>query len=265
MGAGLMTVLPFRTLERAPQAVERVALNMAQLSPFGISEQWLLRHCGDRHWALIASALGQERALFRDPMGRSIYAAFCATSLELTPPGTALLGERAEIRSSLFQISPSRIGSSHLIAGPDGRLARLRMISCFVTHDGDGSNRHLLRSAPAGLADLLPAPEPLIALDQQARRQVREFRSLRPQFPPCLTCTPSLALDFNAVGLLYFPVFSQIAERAQGRDTALLRRDLVYLGNIDPGDQIESFAQGSTLTLHATTGRVLGVARSLYA
>ncbi|MEM1360359.1 MAG: hypothetical protein AAGF94_01415 [Pseudomonadota bacterium] len=39
---------------------------MTQLSPFRLSEQWLSRNCGDRHWALISDALGQQRARFHD-------------------------------------------------------------------------------------------------------------------------------------------------------------------------------------------------------
>ena len=88
---------------------------MMQLGHQGISEQWVQRFCGDQHWSLIASALGQDRAVFHDEAGRPIYAAFCATDLTLSHPRPDLLGADALMHANLFRVSGSQTGSVHLL------------------------------------------------------------------------------------------------------------------------------------------------------
>ncbi|QDL93691.1 hypothetical protein FDP22_11145 [Paroceanicella profunda] len=212
---------------------------MAQLGPDGLSEQWLLRDCGDRHWQLIALAMGQARAVFTDADGRPVYAAFCATSLELEAPGPGALGGVLGLRSALFRLGASRIGSIHHLA-VDGRPAgRLRMISTFVGHGPEGGNRGILRRPPLRRVVLPEAGPELSDLAAHSRATVRALAPARPEPAPLLAVTPCPALDFNAVGLLYFPAFSALAERARtARPGPLARRDVIYLGNVDPGDSI---------------------------
>ena len=82
-----MQILRHHPPHPMPTRQDRLRLGMMHLSPNGLSEQWLLRHLGDRHWDLIAAAVGQEGIAFRDADGAQVYAAFCATSLDL--PGQA--------------------------------------------------------------------------------------------------------------------------------------------------------------------------------
>lgn len=244
-----MSVLAFQHSADAVACEDRIALNMAQLAPTGLSEQWLLRDCGDRHWALIARALGQDQAVFRAPDGRAVYAAFCATALDLTLPERALLGQTLHIRSELSLVSGTRIGSVHHLSSASGPLGQLRMISAFVSHDADGSNRRLMRNPPAGVMRLPCAPESLLAMDAQARQTRQDLRHWRPEGPPLGSATPVPALDFNAVGLLYFPSFSRIAEQIRPAASPLRRRDVTYLGNIDQGETILAHDRGDALVL----------------
>lgn len=230
---------------------ERVSLGMMQLCPFGLSEQWLLRDCGDRHWRLIAEALGQTGIAFRDAEGHPVYAAFCATELALEAQKSPLLGQEIEITSSLHEVAAHRIGSEHWVHGPDGPLATLRMISCFLRHDGSGSNRKLLRSNLPGLGELPPSTPGLSEQNQIARRHARTIRMQNASGAALLCHTPVPNLDFNAVGLLYFPTFSKIAEIARPSPAPLARRDVVYLGNLDPGEAISVRETETELRLYA--------------
>ncbi|WP_138472989.1 Pnap_2097 family protein [Poseidonocella sp. HB161398] len=240
----------------APQSRARLRLGMAQLSPWGLSEQWLLRDCGDRHWALIAGAAGQAGTDFRDAEGRPVYAAFCTTSLQLAPIAAPPLGEEAAIASRLFSLGPNRLGSLHLVSGPQGPLGRVAMVSCFLCHDGTGSNRRLLRSALPGLRPPPAAPPELAALAARARIGARAARDMAAG-SPLLRYQPVPALDFNAAGLLYFPAYSKIAEIARPAAGPLERREITYLGNLDPGEAVLAEAQGGGLLLRAEEGRVL--------
>ncbi|TMV72321.1 hypothetical protein FGG78_29690 [Thioclava sp. BHET1] len=231
----------------------RLRLGMMQLSPFGLSEQWLLRDGGDRHWSLIADALGQSGGIFRDAQGHAVYAAFSATELTLHPPPRALLGTELSVSSHLYALAPNRLGSEHHLHGPEGPLGRLRMITCFLRHDESGSNRRLLRSTPRGLGDLAPAPRALLAFHDRARGRARAALANPPAGPPALRYQPVPALDFNAVGLLYFPTFARIAEGALPISAPLARREIVYLGNIDPGETISATGGPPDLRLMAGT------------
>jgi len=232
-----MTALALATLPPRVEARESVTLAMTHLSPFGLSEQWLLRDAGDRHWALIAQAMGQKQAVFTDANGRPVYAAFCATRLDLEPAAPTL-GERIVITSTLYAVSSTRIGSCHLLCQGARVLARLTMISVFVSRDASGSNRRIVRNAPRTRIDLPPAPHALADLGDRARAVSRDLRGHRLRQPAVSRIAPIPALDFNAVGLLYFPTFSRLAETAGPTAGALRAREVVYLGNIDPGEAV---------------------------
>ena len=258
-----MSVLPFTRPLAAPELTETLVCGMMQLSPTGLAEQWLLRDCGDRHWRLIAQALGQTRAVFADASGRAIYAAFCTTALELFP-SAPLLGETVEVRSTLAAVSAARIGSEHVITAQGVPVARLRMISAFVAQDGSGSNKQLVRSLPAAVMSLPPAAETLMALDRRARAVRHDLRAQGSDGAVLARLTPVPALDFNAVGLLYFPSFSRLAETARPAAGPLCRRDVVYCGNLDPGETVEIRETGPALTLSAGA-RVIGHVATLAA
>lgn len=240
---------------------ERMVLGMRHLSPFGLAEPWLLRDCGDRHWALIARAMGQERAVFADALGRPVYAAFCATRLDLAPVRRTLLGETVEIGSNLCALTPVRLGSVHRLTAGGRELARLEMISTFVSHDGSGSNRRILRSAPLGRLELPQAGADLLELENNARSLARAARARSP-VAAIHAEVPAPALDFNAVGLLYFPTFSRLAETAQPGRTALARREVVHLGNVDPGEAVSLHPAPCGLDVRRGDGEIIAHIRT---
>lgn len=245
-------------------------LGMAQLSPAGLSEQWVLRFCGDQHWALIAKALGQRSAVFHAADGRPVYAAFCATSLRLPAPSRALLGQDARIESKLFAVSDTRTGSQHRILVAGKVVAELWMISTFVSHDASGSNTRIYRNNVLGEMHLPEAEAGLMQLDGAARDTARRLRKSWPcGAQPIYTERPTPSLDFNAVGLLYFPTFSRIAEQADylrtGRPDPAPGRDVVYLGNINQGDTVHVCDHGPMMVMTRGDGTPIAVLRSLSA
>lgn len=261
-----MNVVAFAPRPAEIRAIAQLRLGMAHLSPFGLSEQWLLRDGGDRHWDLIATALGQDRAVFRGADGRPAYAAFCATSLEFTPPAASLLGQQAEVHSALYALSATRLGSLHTWRCDATQVARLRMISTFVSHDESGLNRRIERNQPHGQVELAAAPESLVVLDLRARNIARALRNSRPDSAPVYRETPSAALDFNAVGLLYFPTFSRLVETATARGgrTAgpLSCRDVVYLANIELGEGLRLYGHGQDCLMRREDGRLVAFAHT---
>lgn len=221
----------------APALSETHTLGMAEMGVRGLSENWLLRRAGDLHWRLIARAMGQRGAVFTCAQGKPLYAAFCASQMRLTQPSLPQLGDRITLTATLTRVGRSRLASETRLALDGHPIGHIRLISTFVGHGRDGDNRSILRRAPRVMVAPPEAPARLVTLAQRAARIAAA--------PPVLigepqTLLPCPAMDFNAAGLLYFPSFTALAERAafaRGADhTRLIRaRDVVYLGNVDPG------------------------------
>lgn len=222
---------------------ESHVLGMAEMGFRGLSEQWLMRRAGDLHWRLIAQAMGQREAVFACAGGRPLYAAFCASRLVLDRPEAPRLGGRLDLSARLFRVGRSRLGSLVMLCDAGGIVGRIALVSAFVGRAEEGGNRSLARRAPRALA--LPSATDT-GLDALARGVARVAAALRGRAPEGrgLELTPCPGLDFNAAGLLYFPSFAALADRAEfaagvAPDQPLAGRDAIFLGNVEPGEPVE--------------------------
>jgi probable biosynthetic protein (TIGR04098 family) len=92
-----------------------------------------------------------------------------------------------------------------------------------------------------------------------ARGHSRALRQSAEFGPRIVSYTPVSALDFNAVGLLYFPTFSRIAEMARPTLGPLCHRDVVYVSNLNPGETIHVHGTGDSPLTLATDDRPLAI------
>lgn len=235
-----MTLLT--NISRYAVQVETHRLGMAECGYRGLSENWLLKRLGDVHWQLIAEALGQDTAVFSDATGAPVYAAFCAISLEIAAPAAAVPGAQLGIVSRLRRLSAARLISMHDLEIGGQPFGTLTMISAFVRHGADRRNNAILRVQPAGRLDVVPmAPGEDQGFGARAAQIARLARSEPATGPDGIVLTPCPMTDFNAVGLLYCANYTALADRAEWAlkpdlaDLCLLRREIVFLGNIDPG------------------------------
>ncbi len=240
-------------------------LGMAEMGFRGISEQWLMRRAGDLHWQLIAAAMGQADTAFTCAAGRPLYAAFCVTRLRIFHPDLARLGAVLSFSARLYSIGRSRLGSILDLWVGDKVFGRIELVSVFVGHETPGQNKSIVRRAPRALVVPPPAPQMLYRLAQRAAAIAAA--------PPvtvgsCHRLTPCPAVDFNAAGLLYFPSFAALAERARfAQNTTandLLRtRTTLYMGNLDPGDAVEitfkNRRAGYVTAFHAPDGKLIAL------
>lgn len=219
-------------------------IGMAQLGETALSEQWVLREGGDRHWTLLAEAMGQATPHFTCRDGRPLYAAFCATELELAPCTESAMGRELCVSSALYRVGRTRTASEHTFELDGKPVARLKMMSAFVGHDETRRNTAIVRKTPSAHMDL---PVPDMDLAQFCNFALSDMRSIRTEDLqtelPQIRLTPCPANDFNAVGLLYFPNYSSLANRglweALGETNLPAKRRVLYLGNIDRGDPVD--------------------------
>ncbi|WP_424966503.1 Pnap_2097 family protein [Dinoroseobacter sp. S375] len=237
-----MTAAPF--LHPGPVRREtRLTLGMAQLAYRGLAEDWWLRHLGDVHWQLIADAVGQHSTVFRDAAGRQIYAAFCATEFEQLDPEAAALGSETTLCSELWAVARSRLQSVHRLVIGGQKVARMRLISTFVTHLEQGVNASVCRANPYLLPVLPQAPDGFAERSSALAKAQRADPRIG---TPKLELHPCTGSDFNAVGLLYFPSYTRLFEQAAQRldpraDWRPVRRRCVtYFSNIETGETVHA-------------------------
>ncbi|WP_244600800.1 Pnap_2097 family protein [Agrobacterium sp. LAD9] len=256
-----------------PALIEHHRLGMAEMGYRGLSEQWLLRRAGDLHWRLIARAMGQKDAVFTCAAGEPLYAAFCATSLSFSRPELPQLGAMLTLGADLYRMGHGRLASLQRIAVGAQEIGRVVLISTFVGRLKSGSNRSIVRRAPTVLAIPPEAPFSVKRMAHWAGVVTRCAMNETFDWPDqegIRRILPCPSVDFNAAGLLYFPSFSALAERAlfEAGETAhtTASRHVVYMGNVEPGEGIKvgfrRLASGKDIVLRGEDDRFLAFIRA---
>ena len=216
-------------------------LGMAQLAPSGLSEDWWLKHLGDVHWQLIADAVGQNTTVFRDAQGRQLYAAFCVTEFQQFQPNLVGLGQMLEVRSDLWAAGRSRIQSTHRLMAQGVEVAQFKLVSTFVAHMEKGINASVRRATPYLIPVLDAAPDDFA---RQASVDAKANKATAILETDAVSLSTNVGIDFNAVGLLYFPSFTRLLEQTEVATSnefcwsPVRYRKVLYFGNIELGDGV---------------------------
>ena len=217
----------------------------------GLSETWLLRELGHRHWMLIAEAAGLDTPAFVDAAGRTVYAAFCGLSVRDAAFHT--LGEHDDlfVCSELARVSRTQFASRHCLSKAGCPVGVVDLTSVFVTRKAPGENRTITRSAVEGLPPMPIQPDfaPITATALAIRNSAwtRHFGFEAGDSTPLgrHVIQPCPSQDFNGAGLLYCSSYQGFLDRAEwallGAEigpATTLARDIVFLGNADVGQDV---------------------------
>lgn len=226
---------------------------MPQLSFTGLSENWLLKECGHRHWEALAAHTGRSVPDFIDDDGGKSYAAFTAIRLRTHVFNAIEENEAFQIHTGLCRIGAVRHFSTHRIVRGDLTVSTLSMSSTFVRRREARNNRSVARATLASLGgDVSTMPDEaaqMVQLGKQLRAgdmaacipPVADVRSTNRSvdFLPC----PNN--DFNGADFLYFASFQAFVDRAEWQlhrfdePPVIASRDLFYYGNLNVGDTLE--------------------------
>ena len=229
-----------------PAQTTEYVLGMPQLCPSGLSENWLWKELGHRHWELIAREIGRAAQGFGASGGSPTYAAFRRIALLDGDLGAVGENDALEVRSTLTRLSGTRVESRHVVAHRHGIVADVEMTSVFVSRQVHGVNRSIARvriERPHGTAafpDTRSVPSAKSAEERPALQQEPDEREIG---TVSIEACPSL--DFNGAGLLYFSSFVAAVDRAewrllgtrQPRSTTAERRALFH-SNIEVGEDL---------------------------
>jgi probable biosynthetic protein (TIGR04099 family) len=254
-----------------------ILLGMPHLTPLGLSETWLMKELGHRHWMLLALRLGMTNADFRSPGGREIYASICATALEESGSGLrqAKANDIVEIRSSLSLLMRNRHASRHLVSVGDSLLCAVELVSVFVSRATADDNHALARvEHPHDAANSSEQNQLVMTASLMRRRaSAKAADTGRPyRHGASFTFTPDTVQDFNGAGLLYFANFQGIFSRAikalTGQSELTKQRTIFFFGNIRPGEALNvhidpSPEDGDLLCdMHRPDGKIIATFRA---
>ncbi|CAM2152673.1 MULTISPECIES: Pnap_2097 family protein [Paraburkholderia] len=227
---------------------------MPELAFSGLSEQWLLRTCGQLHWNGLADQVRLAAPDFYDDAGRKSYAAFTAIRVREARLEDVSENQRFAIEADVRRIAGARHFGEFRVFTTESAIAKVEMLSTFVRRASSGDNRSVCKAS----FDRLPvttAPPPAAAqamLEQSRRLRAGEWtqhgrldRNAHAvehvvDYLPCPT------LDFNGAHLLYFASFQSMVDRAEWhwRSTqhtappSLVEREMAFYGNANVGDKL---------------------------
>jgi probable biosynthetic protein (TIGR04099 family) len=235
----------------APALPDALVLGMPHLCMTGLSETWLLKECSHRHWFLLARAAGLPVPDFRDSAGEPIYAAFLAVSVREAAFDSVREHDRLVFASRLARISRTQFMSLHTCTVAGRSIGEIVLTSAFVRREHKGKNRSVARIEVPGLPPLRPDPRAVAYAAETATLRAnrwhthlgfdRDTATVIDRY----TLDPCPAQDFNGADFLYFASFQAFVDRAEwaffrphAPFPVTRRRDIVYRGNIDPGEHV---------------------------
>ncbi len=230
------------TAETEPQWTGSVTLGMPQLSGVGLSETWLLETSGNLHWSMVCHRLGAPSHELRDALGRRVYISFVAVRVTSECMEQFMEGDLLQYASSLIQCSPTRFESLHSWQC-GSKTVEVQMLSIFLRRRENGGN--VLEVAQPARASESEMGADATDLERAFRHQLWKRGSREAVHHEC-AWQPTLALDYNGAGLLYFARYHQIVERAEASvagesaevSYALQRRETYYFGNLNAGESV---------------------------
>ncbi|MBY5430860.1 Pnap_2097 family protein [Rhizobium leguminosarum] len=223
-----------------------IMLGMPHLNGNGLSETWLMKELGHRHWLMLACHLGLDNADFRTADGEEAYAAICATSLTDARFDVVQANDILTIHSRLSAVSRTRTSTRHELSVHGRSVGVVELISTFVHRTIKDNNHSIARvtlRAPQGQR-FQPSRLAQNAADIRNGRLGTHFgfpvlanKALR-----TFRFDPSASQEFNGAGLFYFAEYQALADRALEdwfpRKGPVVRKDVFFLGNIEQNERV---------------------------
>jgi probable biosynthetic protein (TIGR04099 family) len=232
---------------------------MPQLAYAGLSENWLLKECGDLHWDCLAQGYGMSRPDFRDVSGQKAYAAFTAIRISDATLDRVCENDRIQLDCSMAPARRAQFFSRHVARGPLGVLAQVEMLSAFVfrkrRRDNRSVERAVLRLGDPWAGDCSESQSDEAArFAELAREQRADNRragmacadrgAANDPSAPVFAFSPCPNNDFNGANFMYFATFAALIDRAEWQFfkpeplLTVASREIFYYGNVNVGEDI---------------------------
>lgn len=223
-----------------------ILLGMPHLNGNGLSETWMMKELGHRHWLMLARHLGMDNADFRTADGEEAYAAICATSLTDARFNFVQANDILTIHSRLSAVSRALTSTRHELSVNGRSVGTVELISTFV-HRRIKCNNHsiarvTLREPQAQRFEFSPLAQNAADIRSGQLGTHLGFPVFVNKALRTLKFNPSISQEFNGAGLFYFAAFQAFADRALEnwfpRKGPVVQREIYFLGNIEKNESV---------------------------
>lgn len=223
-----------------------ILLGMPHLNGSGLSETWLMKELGHRHWLMLARHLGIDNADFRTAEGEEAYAAICATSLAAARFDTVCANDILTIHSRLSAVSRTQTSTRHELSVYGRSVGTVELISTFVHRRIKGNNHSIarvtLRGAQAQRFEFSPLAQNAADIRNGRLGTHFGFPVFANEALRTFKFYPSTSQEFNGAGLFYFAEYQALVDRAlenwfPGRGP-VVQREVYFLGNIEKNESV---------------------------
>ncbi len=233
---------------------ESVEIRMPQMANSSLSESWLLKYLGDKHWLLLSEGFDKESSEFKDENGKRLYATFVRINYS-----TSALNKFQENETINFNSKIEGFGNNTFISSIIGKSTVNEIKATLLTSFSirtNNNNTEISQSNP----ELIPnqigqlSKTPIHLNDYRLLRKglLDEITSDFGNFP----ITDSIIFsceyevnpyhDINGVGLLYFAAYPIVSDSCclkyfndqNSYSYQTVYRDIFYFANCNPNDKI---------------------------
>ncbi|MBM7077194.1 SDR family NAD(P)-dependent oxidoreductase [Micromonospora humida] len=225
-----------------------VILGLPTLATGGLSENWLLRECGDLHWSLIGEHFGTSVTKLADSDGTRLLPAFVRVRHTASASFASFAElDEGEMTGQLTRLDDRRFLSDIRFTTGTAHVD-VRLLTVFVRR----SDRNWLVPGVPQVPGCLPVREPTAdQLDFLHDFQTHGGREPGGSGLHTERYELNPVVDVNALGLLYFASYPHINDHGERRylhslapggewatAAATVSRDIVYLANCGAEDAV---------------------------
>ena len=233
---------------------ECVEIRMPQMANLALSESWLLKYCGDKHWFLLSEGFNKKSTEFIDDNGNRLYATFVRINYSTSP-----LINFKENTIINFNSKIIGFGSNTFISSISGKSSdneiKATLLTTFSIRANNNNNeisKFNLYLMPNRIGQLSKTPIHLNDYRLLRKGLLDEISSDYGSFPNTDDIIFSSEYninsyyDINGVGLLYFAAYPIISDSCclkyfndhKYYSYQTIYRDIFYFANCNPTDKI---------------------------
>lgn len=265
--------------------MSETVIHLPQTDATGLSENWLFKHCGERHWDYLCAAIGVSGVNaneMRDNAGNRLYPTFLAIRGKYaTPLCKVEMDQHFQTTVKLNHFGRAFFHSTITFGNEEARFD-LEMLTTFVARNKTGLNDlHQSLPSPNLVYNSTPlkSSPPLLKLSQKLRHGEttdyelagHRFSSSENALDLQISYEPSPYIDYNGAGLLYFAAYPTITDTLERQiitrhelmegpgdwavRTSTVARDVFYYRNLNLGQRLTATLRrfdraGENIILH---------------
>jgi len=233
---------------------ESVEIRMPQMANGALSESWLLKYLGDKHWFLLSDGFNKKSSEFKDEKGNRMYATFVRINFSTSPLISFKENEIINFNSKI-----EGFGNHTFISNIKGKSSNnainATLLTTFSTRANDNNNeisKSNLDLIPTRIGQLSKTPIHLNDYRLLRKGLLEEITSIYGNFPITdniiFSCEYEVNpyYDINGVGLLYFAAYPIVSDSCclkyfkdnKSYSHQTIFRDIFYFANCNQTDKI---------------------------